>query len=304
MTTSELSDFLSSYPWQQLLTSALILIVVIAGRRVALRVHSKRSKDLRSRYLWEQASMYLAVAVFLVAFERIWLDWFTSWAALGLVSAGIAVAMKEPLTNLAGWVFILWRRPFQLGDRVQIGEHKGDVVEVRLFQFSIVEVGNWVDADQLTGRVLHVPNGQVFVSVLANYSRGLGQLWNELPVQVTFESDWEKAKELLTQIVTKKAEEWAGITSELPGGRQRGVTLLHVPDAPSVHTRVADSGVLLTVRYACETRRRRETESELWEAVLREFKKHNNIDFAYPTQRFYDNRHEGKPEARAPLDGK
>jgi small-conductance mechanosensitive channel len=73
---------------------------------------------------------------------------------LGLVAAGIAVALKDPLTNLAGWLFILWRRPFTAGDRVQIGEHKGDVIDLRLFRFTLLEIGNWVHADQSTGRLL------------------------------------------------------------------------------------------------------------------------------------------------------
>ena len=67
----------------------------------------------------------------------------------------------------------------------------------RIFMFTLMEIGNWVDADQSTGRVIHIPNGKVFKEVLANYSKGFQYIWNEIPVLVTFESNWKKAKEIL-----------------------------------------------------------------------------------------------------------
>ena len=87
---------------------------------------------------------------------------------LGLLSAGLAIALKDVVASMAGWIFILWRRPFQLGDRIQIGDRAGDVVDLRLFQFTLLEIGNWVDADQSTGRSIHVPNGAVFTEPLFN----------------------------------------------------------------------------------------------------------------------------------------
>src|SRR3989442_7605528 len=85
------------------------------------------------------------------------------------------------LVNLAGWVFIIWRSPFALGDRIQIGQHAGDVIDVRLFQFTLNEIGNWVQADQSTGRIIHIPNGKVLTEVIANYSEGVQYIWHEIP---------------------------------------------------------------------------------------------------------------------------
>ena len=64
---------------------------------------------------------------------------------------------------------------------------------------------------------------------------------------------------------------------------------------PTVYTSVKDSGVMLTMRYLCDVRKRRTTEQLIWENVLDEFAKHSDIDFAYPTTRFYNNLGEGKP---------
>jgi small-conductance mechanosensitive channel len=121
----------------------------------------------------------------------IWVEELLSLSTfLGLVSAGLAIALREPLINLMGWAFIVWRRPFEMGDRIEIGGQAGDVIDMRVFQFTLLEIGNWVDADQSTGRAIHVPNGKVFSESLANYSKGLAYIWNEIPVRVTFESDW------------------------------------------------------------------------------------------------------------------
>ena len=74
------------------------------------------------------------------------------------------------------------------------------LIDLRIFQFTLMEIGNWVDADQSTGRIVHVPNGSVFVTPLANYAKGFQYIWNEIPVLVTFESDWRRAKEILEGI--------------------------------------------------------------------------------------------------------
>src|SRR5437870_943240 len=101
----------------------------------------------RLRYRWQKATAYITTPIALLIVGRIWFAGFQSIATfLGLVSAGIAIALKDILVNLAGWVFIIWRRPFALGDRIQIGQHAGDVIDVRLFQFTLNEIGNWVQA--------------------------------------------------------------------------------------------------------------------------------------------------------------
>lgn len=51
---------------------------------------------------------------------------------------------------------------------------------------------------------------------------------------------------------------------------------------------------MLTMRFICHVRKRRATNELIWEEVLDRFAQHDNIDFAYPTTRFYDNLSEGK----------
>lgn len=186
------------------------------------------------------------------------------------------------------------RKPFDVGDRIQIGSVSGDVIDLRIFQFTIMEIGNWVDADQSTGRIIHVPNGKVFTDFQANYSTGFNYIWNELGVLVTFESDWEKAKKILTDILNKHAENLTEDVQKKIKETSRRFMIFYSVLTPIVYTSVKDSGVMLTMRYLCDVRKRRISAATIWEEVLIEFAKHDNIDFAYPTTRFYDNLSEGK----------
>ena len=110
----------------------------------------------------------------LVSLGFIWLEAFDNLPTyLGLVSAGIAIGLSDLLKSIAGWVYIVVRRPFRVGDRVEVAGSKGDVVDIRLFRFSLIEVGGWVDADQSTFRLLHIPNGRVFTEDGGQLHRGL-----------------------------------------------------------------------------------------------------------------------------------
>ena len=246
-------------------------------------------------YRWRKTSSSIAFFLGLFVIGRTWFEGFQSISTfLGLVSAGIAIALRDPIVNLAGWVFIVWRRPFQVGDRIQIGEHTGDVIDLRVFQFSLLEVGNWVEAEQSTGRIIHVPNGQVFTATQANYTQGFQYIWNEIPVLVTFESNWQKSKEILQEIGTRHAQQLTRSAEQRIREAARRYMIYYSALTPTVYTSVRDSGVLLTIRYLCEPRQRRGTAQSIWEDILREFAQHDDIDFAYPTQRFYDNALEGK----------
>ena len=234
--------------------------------------------------------------VLLVTLVVIWTEGGPGIAAyIAILSAGIAVSMGDAMGNLAGWLYILSRHPFRLGDRIEINGQRGDIVDIGVFQFSMVEIGNWVEADQTTGRLLHIPNAWVFRHSVSNYTMGFEFIWDEIPVTVTFESNWHKAKELLTELLEELDDfDNERAADELDEAADR-FAVEHTYMAPSVWTTVADMGVTLTMRYASRPRRRRANESRVWEAVLDLFAAHDDIDFAYPTTRFYDNRSEGVP---------
>ena len=279
----------------ELLVSILIIIAVWLIRKLLLRFFINNIEDINQRYQWRKISLYTAVFIVVLFLLSTWLGFIGSLGTfLGLLTAGIAIALKDPLVNMVGWLFILVRQPFKVGDRIQIGENSGDVIDVRIFQFSLIEIGNWVDADQSTGRVIHIPNGIVFTQPQFNYTAGFVHIWHEIPVLLTFESDWKKAKKILTGIVSKHAIHFSDEAAKQIKSAAKKYLIFYTKLTPIVYTTVKDSGVLLTMRFLCEPRKRRSTEELILEDVLVEFSKCDDIDFAYPTTRFYNNVQEGK----------
>jgi small-conductance mechanosensitive channel len=269
-------------------------VLVIAFRHV---------DDLAARYRIRKTSMYAAVPMGILLVGRIWFEGLQSIATFfGLLTAGLAIALKDLIVNLAGWAFILWRRPFHVGDRIQIGDDAGDVIDIRIFQFTLMEIGNWVHAEQSTGRILHVPNGKVLTDVLANYSRGFQYIWNEVPVLVTFESNWRKAKDILLDIARRQSEKTSEEAKKRVEEASRKFLISYNKLTPTVYTSIIESGVLLTIRYLCFPRGRRGSTEEIWENILDAFAASEDIDFAYPTTRLYYNATEGKPGAQSATD--
>lgn len=294
-----------AYPTQmKFVYTFLSLAVIILVRYLLTRVINRRVSDLKDRYYWATAINYISNGIFLISLIIVWFSEFRSIATvIGLVSAGLTIALKDLVINFAGWLFIVIRKPFGIGDRVEVGLYKGDVIDIRLFQFTINEIGNWVDADQSTGRIVHIPNGKVFTEPQANFTQGFSHIWNEIGVLVTFESDWQKAKEILKEIVNDHAAHLTRAAEQRLIDASRQYMILYNRLTPIVYTSVKENGVMLTMRYLITPRRRRTSEQSIWEDVLKQFAEHQDIDFAYPTQRIYYNPTEKKgagPETKPP----
>ena len=280
----------------KLLLTAITIVALWAVHRIVLGIAYRRVTDPWARYRWRKVVTYVTLAVAIIVVGRAWFAGMQSLVTfLGLLSAGLAIALKDPVANLAAWAYIMWRRPFEVGERIQIGSHAGDVIDLRLFQFTLNEIGNWVDADQSTGRIIHIPNGRVFTEPLANYDKGFKYIWNEVPVLVTFESDWRKAKDVLTRIAFKHAEHLTARAEQDLLAASRQYLINYTKLTPIVYTKATDSGVLLTIRYLIEPRKRRGTEHAIWEDILTEFKQYPDVDLAYHTVRGFKNTEEGKP---------
>jgi small-conductance mechanosensitive channel len=272
----------------KILGSMAVIILLWLLRLVVGNFITRQDTTIEVRYQSLKTSTYLFAVLGVIIIGRIWIAGVQSLITfLGLLSAGIAIALQQPLINLVGWLFILSRQPFKVGDRIEIGSHAGDVVDIRVFQFIILEIGNWVEADQSTGRIIHVPNGKIFSDALANYGEAFSYIWHEIPVLITFESDWGKAKSILQDIINTHAQNIEQKAAEQVKRAARRFPIKYSKLTPVLYTKVKDNGVLLTIRYLCEVRRRRTTEQNLWEDILKAFAQHADIDFAYPTQRFY-----------------
>ena len=282
-----MGDFLSQNA-ENLGLSLLILVVVFALRYMVLRTVLPRV-DAVGIFRAKRISLYISVAVLLLGLGWVWTQQLANAGSfIGLLSAGIAIALTDVLKNLAGWGFIVFRRPFKRGDRIEVGAHRGDVIDIRMFRFSMLEIGNWVDADQSTGRILHIPNGILFQEPMANYTEGFPFIWNEIPVTVTFESDWEEAREIVQEVIDRHAPDpkESGALEYLEKAAS-SYLISYQYLTPTTYVKTIDFGVTITGRLLVPSRGRRAITSAIWQDLLRAIQAAPGVELAYPTTRFF-----------------
>jgi small-conductance mechanosensitive channel len=285
-----LAEALNLTPVQsQLLLSGVWLLSLTLIRWIVLAIVHRRIDDPAIWYRTQKLLSYTITFIGLVVLASIWIEGSGVLSYIGLLTAGLAIALSDVLKNLAGWLFIVLRRPFRLGERIQIGEHKGDVIDIKAFRFTLFEVGTErVAAEQPTGRLLHVPNGLVFTEPLANFTEGFQYVWHEIPVLITFESNWQAAESIILDTIRGLSPNEGEMRAM--GELRAAMIEYRIGDMsldPQVFLTVRDSGVLLTGRLLAEVHGLRVVEQQAWKGLLTAFAARDDIELAYPTIRTY-----------------
>lgn len=278
----KMAHFLSSDFVQFLFSVVAIYLLGI----LIIRLINRQVIDLRKRHTARKITLYTTVLTILGLSVLFWLENVRAVAVvISIIGAGLVVALQEAILCFAGWLLIIFKRPFTVGDRVEIGQVKGDIIDVRMFQTTMLEVGNWVDADQSTGRIAHVPNSSVFKERVFNYTKGFEFIWNEVKVTVTFESNWQKAKEIILRHANPEIDKLQTKVSASINRMAQQYMIHYEKYTPIVYVGIVDCGIKLTLRYLTGVRERRSTEDKICRSILEDFAQEEDIQFAYPTYR-------------------
>ena len=299
------STFKISKELMSQIVESIYVLLFYLGANFAAEVFGriKFSEAEARQYTLRRSSNIILSMISLLLMLKIWLSQSANFSTyFGLLSAGLAIALQDVIAGLAGWLYIMTVKPLKVGDRIQIGDKTGDIIDIKLFQFCVLETGHWVGAEQATGRIIYFPNSFIFKNNIANYDAGFEYIFSEIPVMVTFESDWQKARYILTKILNHAVLREKEQAAKQIRKASRDMRLQFAHLEPRVILSVADSGVTLTLRFLCKVRERRFVESGLWEDILKAFANEDGIDFAYPTTRFYSNQTEGKKLAGGPVE--
>ncbi len=272
----------------KILFSLAIILTILVISWVSRRVAKSRISDPKSLYLVRKAISYMSAVVVILSLLLIWFRNLSNISTiLGLASAGFAIALKDIISDLAGWAYIVLKKPFTTGDRIEIGNIRGDIVDIGFLKFSMLEVGNWVDSDQSTGRLVFVPNSFIYLQTFVNYSKDFNFIWNEIPLTLSFESNWKKAREILEKILEQTVIEGVDTADKELELASKNQYIFYKKLTPIIWVSGRDNGILLTIRYLCRPKRRRSSESRIWTAILEEFAGHDDINFAHKTARLY-----------------
>jgi small-conductance mechanosensitive channel len=259
------------------LVVGLALLTARLGRRLVARVVDDSSRRYRGYKLIGRVVGVLVVAVLVLTWAPVRRDMVTLFTVIG---TGLAIATREALMSVLGWLHLTIRAPYRQGDRIEVNGVHGDVVDIRLLHTTLVEVGGWVEGEQSTGRLVHVPNNWIILHPVTNDTHGFGFIWNEFTVTLTPESDWKAAQALLEGFVREMSPEVEARAQANLRQLAPHFLVQYSILSPFVYVRVDDHGIRLTLRHLCEVRRRRGIEHALTVRMLEGFAEHGGIKVA------------------------
>lgn len=249
----------------------IAIIFVMVLRRAAQRYIGQQVTDTTTRYRVNKGFTLLSYALILLALGVIFSDRLGGLTvAFGVAGAGIAFALQEVIASIAGWVAISFSRFYSPGDRVQLGGIKGDVIDIGILRTTLMEIGEWVDGDNYSGRIVRIANSYVFKDPVFNYSADLPFLWDEIKLPVRYGCDWKFAKSTLERILQEECGESA---PAFRGAWDKAVQKYALEDAridPLVTIKANDNWIEMTGRYIVGFRARRSTKDRIFTRLLEE----------------------------------
>lgn len=181
------------------------LIVVVLATAKAVQVYAiRRLDDAVTRFTLQRIQNLVAsLLIAVIAVSVIFVNWYAALTALGIGSIIVGLAVQTPMKSFIAWIYILVRRPYQVGDRIKIGDATGDVIDVGYLDTTLWEFGGqYLSTDHPSGRVIRFPNEKVLDSIIWNYSWPLfPYIWNEIKFQIAYQSDLKFVAETMQQIV-------------------------------------------------------------------------------------------------------
>ena len=268
----------------KLILSLVVLAVTWIVYRIARDVIKKQIKDATHmhtlRMLVRNAFFFVGSVVVLV----IWLGAGSNLTvAMGILGAGIAFASQELIGSFAGYLNIVSGSIYRIGERVRIGNVVGDVMDISILRTTVMEIGEWVKADQYTGRIVTIANRAVFADPVFNYTQHWGYLWDETTVPITYASDWRRAAEIMLEHAQKYTE---ALHAEAEAGLSKMTErypLQQTQVEPTIYLTMTDNWIEITLRYIVDAQERRKVKGQLHRELLQHFEAEENITVASMT---------------------
>jgi len=270
--------------WKFIL-SLIVLIITLGTNRAISSLLRKRIKETSHRHTLRMLIRNGVLILGAISILAIWLGFGSSFTvAMGILGAGIAFASQEVIGSLAGYLNIVTGNLFRIGDRVRIGNVIGDVLDISLLRTMVMEIGEWIKADQYTGRIVSIANRAVFSDPVVNYTQHWPYLWDEVMVPITYDSNWQKA----AQIILEHGQEYsshsqAKAKAELQKAVERYPALHETSVEPTLYTVMTDNWIEMTLRYVVDPHKRRAMKGKLHRGLLQQFGEEPDITVASVT---------------------
>lgn len=256
-------------------TAAVVLVAISLLIRASQASLTRYLRDADSRYYARKLVALSGYFIALVGLTVIFKDRLGGLTvAIGVAGAGIAFALQEVIGSVAGWIAISFGGFYRPGDRVQVGGIKGDVIDVGILRTTLMELGEWVDSDLYSGRIVRIANSFVFKEPVFNYSGDFPFLWDELRLPVRYGSDHRLARRILDTIGAEVASEvLTDAVRQAWGEMLRKYLLEHARIDHQVTLVLTDNWMEFTLRYVVDVKKRRLIKDQIYTRILEEFER-------------------------------
>lgn len=256
----------------------LVYIVYRILKVCVKKMYTNIEMNDKKKYFRNRNLQVLLTSIFIVIVVLIWCKKLEAFITLiSFISAGITIAIREIIFNFFAGTYIKFRKPFELEDRIEIDEVKGDVIKIKALGFEILEVGERIDDEQSTGRIVHIPNSFVFTKTLKNYTKAFKYIWDEIKINIELDSDIDKVEEILYEILYDNE-----ILKEIPKKMEDAVDeiileyrIYYNNLEPIIYKKVVDSHIELNLRYLVHPKKSRIVQDEIYDRIIKEYRNGN-----------------------------
>ncbi len=245
---------------------------------------ARRIREEKARYSFKKALSILYMVVLLALLISIWVEQTqTLLVSYGLLAAGIAIALQDFFRNFVGGVIIFTTGIYRVGDRIELKEKYGDVIDIGILYTTLLELKEWIAGDQATGRLTLIPNGYVLSSTINNYTKDNNFIWDELEIPLTYDSDWREAMTKIRRIV---AEETSTMAAQAEGEilklKEKYYLTIRAVE-PAIYLTLTDNWITFHIRYITDVRQRRQVRSTIGQLLLDEIERSEKLRLASAT---------------------
>ncbi len=251
-----------------LLVAAAVILYSFLKRAI---IHRVQRPEARRRWIVNHRNAIVFLTT--VGLVAIWGEALRA-VALSLVALAVAftIATKELLQSVLGALLRTATNAYSVGDRIEIGNHRGDVIDQNLFTTTIMEVGPGRSFHLRTGRMITFPNNKLLDSYVVNESYNKQYVLHVFSVPLKADQDWQKAEKILLEAAREACADYLDFARQSMKHLEETHGLDGLPVQPRVNIQIAEPNRLnLLVRVPAPVGRQGRVEQAIVRRFLREF---------------------------------
>ena len=255
-----------------IIISIIIIAIVRLCRYIVLKLSYKKKLNSKEKYMYNKKGSAISSCVIFVLLFFVWAEYLKSFLTIiTFISTAITLSLKDIIFNFFSGIYIKTSKLFSLEDRIEINGLKGDVVNFNKTGFDLLEIGDRVNGEQSTGRIVHVPNSIVFTYPVKNYVKAFKYIWDEIKINIPLDSDVYKIKTELDRIVKQNST-----VRNIPNKMEDEVNdasseyrLYFNNLEPIIYVQVVDAHIELYLRFLVHPKKQRNVENSIWLDILK-----------------------------------